>query len=279
MDQANEPQLHVIGVGYGRTGTDSLREALNILGYRTFHTKEMFENDHLFRHFDDKVFRFDLPQLRQPDLGLVARSGFNATMDMPMSLYYRQLFVQYPAAKFILSVRNSPDVWMQSWCSLIDTVSLLPRFAPFFPKAFMFDRYQRWLMAILHNDERFLRIPHPQVTAAQDHRAIESYKAHNDGVRRLIPREQLLEINLSDGLGWAPLCDFLEVSAGRCPGAQGLPFPRVNSQAQVRTQLQTIVVGANAVLLVVLFLVFRLVRFAVGRFGIPRGASSIAKQD
>ena len=64
-------------------------------------------------------------------------------------------------------------------------------------------------MAILHGDKTFLSIPNPQVSAAQDHRAIESYKAHNDGVRRLIPSKQLLEIDLSDGLGWAPLCEFL----------------------------------------------------------------------
>ena len=76
MSQADEPQLRVIGVGYGRTGTDSLRAALNTLGFRTFRTKEMFESDQLFSHFDDAVFRFDLPQLRQPDLGIVARSGF-----------------------------------------------------------------------------------------------------------------------------------------------------------------------------------------------------------
>ena len=278
MSQADEPQLRVIGVGYGRTGTDSLRAALNTLGFRTFHTKEMFESDQLFSHFDDAVFRFDLPQLRQPDLGIVARSGFNATMDMPMSLYYRQLFVQYPDAKFILSVRRSPEVWLQSWCSLIDSVSLLPRFAPFLPRVLMIDRYNRWLMAVLHGDKTFLSLPHPQVTAAQDHRAIESYKAHNDGVRRLIPRKQLLEIDLSDGLGWAPLCEFLQVSAGKCPAAQGLPFPRVNLQAEVRTQIQAIVVGANAALLLVLCLAFCLARCIVRRFRISRAdAKNMAK--
>ena len=57
-------------------------------------------------------------------------------------------------------------------------------------------------------------MPHPKVTAAQDGRAIDSYKAHNAGVRRRIPKRQLLELDLSEGRGWEPLCLFLGVAAG-----------------------------------------------------------------
>mmetsp|Transcript_29732 Transcript_29732/g.34195 ORF Transcript_29732/g.34195 Transcript_29732/m.34195 type:complete len:232 (-) Transcript_29732:572-1267(-) len=154
VDTSN--RLHVIGVGYGRTGTDTLKEALNLLGYRTFHTKEMFENQRIFDHFDEQVFRFDHAELRDPDLALVASEGFNATMDMPLSLYYKELYALYPEANFILSMRKSPEQWLQSWKALIDAVSLLPRFAPFIPNIFMVDRYQRWLMGLLHGDDTFL---------------------------------------------------------------------------------------------------------------------------
>jgi len=154
VDTSN--RLHVIGVGYGRTGTDTLKEALNLLGYRTFHTKEMFENQRIFDHFDEQVFRFDHAELQDPDLALVASEGFNATMDMPLSLYYKELYALYPEANFILSMRKSPEQWLQSWKALIDAVSLLPRFAPFIPNIFMVDRYQRWLMGLLHGDDTFL---------------------------------------------------------------------------------------------------------------------------
>jgi len=251
-----KPQtLQVIGVGYGRTGTDSLKEALNILGYKTFHTKEMFQKERIFGHFDDTVFRFDHAEMRQPNFTVIGQAGYNATMDMPMSLYYKELYEEYPDAKFILSVRNSPDEWMESWRSLIETVGLVMRFAPFLPNAYMIDRYNRWLMAILHGgDDAFLTMPHPQVTAAQDHRATESYLAHNDAVRRLIPNKQLLEIDLSDGLGWTPICDFLEVN--ECP-PPGLAFPKANSQAEVRKQVLGVIVGANVILLFIFLLLAR----------------------
>ena len=56
--------------------------------------------------------------------------------------------------------------------------------------------YNRWLVALLHGDDVFLTLPHPKVTAAQDGRAIDSYKAHNAGVRRRIPKRRLLELDL-----------------------------------------------------------------------------------
>lgn len=252
--------FHVIGVGYGRTGTDSLREALNLLGYKTFHTKEMFESPSLLQHFDDAVFRFDHAQLRLPDFSLVAQAGFNASMDMPMSLYYEHLYMQNPTAKFILSIRKSPEVWLRSWRSLISAVSLLPRFAPFLPRVPMIDRYNRWLMALLHQDDAFLTMPHPQVTEAQDDRAAHSYEEHNAGVRRVIPPSQLLEIDLADGEGWGPLCRFLHLQDNECPSAQGVPFPRVNSQMQMRRQLQAVVVIANCMLVLAVGLVLFLLR-------------------
>ena len=33
--------MHVIGAGFGRTGTQTLQNALNALGYNCFHTKEL----------------------------------------------------------------------------------------------------------------------------------------------------------------------------------------------------------------------------------------------
>lgn len=262
---AAEPKLHVIGVGYGRTGTDSLREALTILGYKTFHTSEMLHDPPLFDHFYEAAFRFDEAQLRSPDLTLVAKAGYNASMDMPMAMYYPRLLKIYPGAKYILTVRSSPEVWLSSWRSLIETISLLPRFAPFIPNVFKLDRYNRWLMALLHGDDAFLTLPHPKVTAAQDGRAIDSYKAHNAGVRRRIPKRQLLELDLSEGRGWEPLCLFLRAAAGDCPDARGVPFPQTNARAPLRTKIQVIVAVANGALLLIAVASAAAVRVAVRR--------------
>ncbi len=44
---ASSASLEVIGAGYGRTGTSSLREALNLLGYKTYHMQHVMKQGHV----------------------------------------------------------------------------------------------------------------------------------------------------------------------------------------------------------------------------------------
>lgn len=45
-EEVDTQQIHVIGAGLGRTGTASLKVALGKLGYKTYHMKELLENNH-----------------------------------------------------------------------------------------------------------------------------------------------------------------------------------------------------------------------------------------
>ena len=248
--------MKVIGVGYGRTGTFSLKLALEQLNYTTFHTKEMFNDLTIFNMWYNNIFSRDHASLISPDFDLITSKGFNASTDMPMSLYYNELKTKYPDALFILTKRKTPEKWFQSWEVLIDSVSLLPRFAPWIPTVTMIDRYNRWLLSLIHNNDEYLTMSHPIKQSKE--LAIKSYLNHNAKVKNSIPRHRLLEYDVATG--WIPLCKFLKIPSSSCPSSRGEPFPRSNSGSEVETQLKALVVIANVLLVVVLWVISILIR-------------------
>lgn len=93
----------VFGLGYPRTGTTTLREALRIVGYEG----KRFECKIMSVPITDEVFERELmPTLLQDD----------AFTDMPWPLLYRTLDARFPNAKFILTTRD-PDSWVESMLS------------------------------------------------------------------------------------------------------------------------------------------------------------------
>ena len=248
--------MKVIGVGYGRTGTFSLKLALEQLGYKTFHTKEMFNDLTIFNMWYNNIFSKDEATLTTPDFDLISSKGFNASTDMPMSLYYNELKIKYPHALFILTKRKTPEKWFESWQVLIDSVGLLPRFAPWIPTVTMIDRYNRWLLSLIHRNNEYLTMSHP--IKQNKEIAIKSYLDHNARVKSSIPRSRLLEYDVSSG--WGPLCKFLKVPSSSCPSTKDVPFPRSNSGVEVETQLKTLVILANLLLIVMLWGISILIR-------------------
>ncbi|RYG97929.1 sulfotransferase family protein, partial [archaeon] len=102
-------EVEVIGAGWGRTGTASLKKALEILGYPCYHMFEvMGRNHHDFwcRVADGKEYDFN-EVFVQPDV------KFTATVDFPSSQYWREQLRRYPHAKVILSKRD-PEKWYKS---------------------------------------------------------------------------------------------------------------------------------------------------------------------
>lgn len=82
--------LQVIGAGFGRTGTASLKAALEILGYdKTHHMFEVMASDRQL-----KLWR-DIGQGAQPNWDTVYE-GFWAAVDFPTAAYWRELCAAYP---------------------------------------------------------------------------------------------------------------------------------------------------------------------------------------
>jgi len=88
----------IVGVGFQKTGTSSLREALKILGYRV----------------KDTSSRPLIPILKG-DYNRVMKmiSGYDAMEDTPWYMIYKELDERIPGSKFILTYRDAAS-WYES---------------------------------------------------------------------------------------------------------------------------------------------------------------------
>jgi hypothetical protein len=189
--------LSVIGAGFGRTGTLSLKLALEQLGFGPcYHMVEVFKNPKAPGDWEAAADR-------NPVDWAEVFAGFGATVDWPSATFYRELAEAYPEAKVVLTVRD-PQAWFGSTQATI------------FRRGFddQTDPFQRMATKVIGRlfDQRLKDEAH----------CIEVFNRHNETVRRVIPAERLLVYNVAEG--WAPLCGFLGVAA---PDA---PMPRVNAK-------------------------------------------------
>jgi len=127
--------LLVIGAGQGRTGTESLRLALNALNVGpTYHMSQLLGIDAsrpvsplemlgLVDGHCDMWTRVeaDASSGISPDFDFVAEH-YNASIDLPSAAYFEELYKANPKAKVILTVRDAAAVYRSSrdsWCRLI----------------------------------------------------------------------------------------------------------------------------------------------------------------
>jgi sulfotransferase family protein len=194
--------LAVIGAGFSRTATFSLKFALEHLGLGPCH------------HFSE-IFAGGQPKVSQwldviagrPDWDAVF-DGFHATVDTPACNYWRELAGYYPDAKVVLTVRD-PDSWFDSASETIFS-----------------DRLQGSLTgspmgALMAGG--ILDVSGGPIT---DRAFMTSwFQRRNQEVIDTLPAERLLVFSPSDG--WGPLCAFLDVPVPECP------FPRVNRRDEL----------------------------------------------
>jgi hypothetical protein len=188
-----------------------------------------------------------LPQiLGKPNLQLIADSNFTALVDLPSSLFFEQIFQEYPDCKFVLTTRDSSETWFRSWNTLSES-SVIPMYLGglLFPTVRKYSNYMRWIYAFVNQDASYLTSTFPKTVSIREN-AIASYERHNQRVREVIPPHQLLEYNVRDG--WEPLCQFLEIS-NNCPTK---PFPKSNSARSMRTQATVAFIAASLVILLAL---------------------------
>ena len=179
--------LEVIGAGFGRTGTDSLREALVVLGFGPcHHMHEIRDNPEKAGPWHDH-FCGGAPL----DLDLLF-DGYRAQVDWPGAHLWRETSEHYPDAKVILSVRD-PDSWYDSYSKTIKVF----RETEMPPDAHHIIQIQEFANVFLA--DRF----------DTRERAISEFNAHVEEVKSTIPADRLLVYEL--GSGWDPLCEFLGV--------------------------------------------------------------------
>jgi hypothetical protein len=105
--------LSVIGAGIGRTGTFSLKAALEQIGYGPcYHMAEVF------KHVDAHVPLWNAACDGHPDWDRIFQE-YRSAVDFPVAAFYRELAEHYPDAKVILTIRDSSAVWLKSMTATI----------------------------------------------------------------------------------------------------------------------------------------------------------------
>lgn len=193
--------MKVIGAGFGRTGTMSMQAALKALGYRCYHMKEVpHQRGHL------KMWH-DFVSGRAPMDWQTLFKDYDATVDFPACVYYRELLREFPDAKVILNVRE-PDRWYDSFMTLRRTVDSF-RIFRFIPKARRFIDFTDLLLSQVFDSSR------------EREKCIAVFNKHNEEVRKNVPADRLLVFRVQEG--WKPLCEFLG-----CDEPEGIAFPHLN---------------------------------------------------
>ncbi len=205
--------LKVIGAGFGRTGTLSLKFALERLGFdKCYHMMEM------------PLVPEHIPIWRSAAAGQTVDwetlfKGYQAAVDWPSCNFWRQQLQVFPDAKVILT-RRDPEQWYSSVMHTIWLSSEQGRMD--LADAELVGRVEseghdriKMVYEVIWEGVFNLRMEDKK-------HVMHCFERHNQSVINSVPKEQLLVIEPGDG--WSPLCEFLEVDI------PDVGYPRINSK-------------------------------------------------
>lgn len=193
--------IKVIGAGFGRTGTMSLKGALEELGFsKCYHMMECVPDHYAVWAAAHRGEAIDWSGLLD---------GYQATVDWPSSNLWREQMAEYPDAKVILSLRD-PEAWYKS---VMNTI------------------YPACVGARDGDDAAMQAFGNFAFEVVWDHvfdgriedkaHVIDVFNRHNETVKAEVPADKLLVYTPGDG--WEPLCAFLDVPV------PDMPYPMVNT--------------------------------------------------
>jgi hypothetical protein len=200
--------LRIIGAGLPRTGTISLKIALETLGFgRCYHMSELLQNmPHVplwVKAYDDKAFDWE-----------TIFSQYGATTDMPACAFYRELAAHYPEAKVILTVRE-PVSWFESFTSTMGS-------AEFQDAARQASSMTADIALLIGKISA--RVPWGAGRFGKRDEMTRGFAEHSRAVAENIAPERLLVYDVAQG--WPPLCEFLGCSV------PDVAFPYLNTREE-----------------------------------------------
>jgi hypothetical protein len=196
--------LKVVGAGLGRTGSFSLKIALEkLLGGTCYHMTEVFGKPDHVALWHGAILG------RQPPWTKMLEE-FSAIVDWPAAALWFELHEAFPEAMVLLSVRSSAAAW---WNSFSETILPVMQRGPAFGMTEWYDMSVDMLKRLTPN-------------YGDRDACMAAYEAHNEAVRRTVIPDRLIEWAPSDG--WGPICAGL-----------GLPepdeeFPHINTTHDFR---------------------------------------------
>lgn len=205
--------LKIVGAGYGRTGTNSLKLALEQLGFGPCH--------HMFEVRDDferqVVFWEDALAGKAMDWDEVY-AGFQSQVDWPGAHYWREVAEHFPDAKVLLSVRE-PYGWFDSFTKTIgDYMNKRGEYEDAQrnrTSKFVYQMIGEETFDNKYNDRDYM---------------VQKFNDHIAVVQATIPADRLLTFDVREG--WEPLCAFMDVDV------PDTPFPRSNSSKEFQERVE-----------------------------------------
>ena len=188
-------QGKIFGIGFYKTGTTSLCEALRVLGYRTVNGDKLGE----YPGADDGATL--LRQIERGDCSLPTFAMFDAFTDNPYFRLWRQIYTLFPEAKYILTLRDE-EAWIASCVKFYRDRRIRPM------RLWMFGRYAD-----------------PSRDEASREVWLAAYREHNAAVREHFRgrAHQYLEFDPTRDDGWALLCSFLDAPRPQQPWPHANP--------------------------------------------------------
>lgn len=234
--------LKVIGAGFGRTGTMSLKFALEKLGFGPcYHMVEVNA------HPEHDAMWLALAKGEARDWREILK-GYASTVDWPTTYFWRQLAAANPEAKIVLTLRD-PEHWYRSasatiFARMLEFETLRAktlRAKTLRAKALRAETLGAKTLHARHDADTLdpIRRRHMEMVnfiivektfggSLDKAHAIGVFEAHSEEVRRAIPPERLLVYEVDQG--WDPLCAFLRVTI------PSIPFPKANTREEFRSR-------------------------------------------
>lgn len=199
------------GVGFPRTGTYSLKNALQKLGYKCYHFEDIFTTPSHAEIWTDYITNKADSGKPPPFQDLLA--GYDAVVDFPCALFHRELRKLCPDAAVLLTQRDT-NLWVRSMTDLLATGDKLRKY--------------RWLLKYFHSQQldQFIIISdfiHKKAFGKMTRKElVSSYNTHNASLAA-DPHVTVMEPKE----GWTKLCAMLGLEVPRSP------YPHLNTKAGV----------------------------------------------
>lgn len=176
--------LEIIGAGFGRTGTESMKRALELLGYDPCY--HMYE---VLPHWNRVDLWRRIAQGARADWDEVF-DGYRATVDWPACMFWRELAAHYPNARILLTVRSA-ESWYASMKKTI--IKVMEEEGEGDTSVSQVLIRNRCFEGNIHDGTHMM----------------DTFERHNAEVEAAFGSDRLLVYEL--GSEWQPLCEFLQL--------------------------------------------------------------------
>ncbi len=224
--------IKIIGAGLPRTGTNTLKESLERLGYaKTYHMKE------LLVHPANLHYWLTLKDTGTTDWDSLY-NGYQATVDFPGYPWYKEHMKRYPDAKVILTVRPFENwyssiystIWQAGPQTVGEKVAMMSKLIvnPRLRSVIKCVKFAKGTIFSTHLEGKFTDKAYAE----------KVFNKHTADVKAYVPADKLLVYDVSEG--WDPLCNFLGVPVPK------EPLPHLNKKENFKGMLVELMSGKMA---------------------------------